>query len=349
MKRLLLFLISLSPFVQAYTCTTFFLNKNGQLIFGRNYDWVTETGMLNTNLRGVVKTSMDKGKTFQWVSKFGSISFNQYGKEFPNGGMNEKGLVVELMWLDESKFPEPDSRPALNVLQWIQYQLDNCSTIDEVIATDKIVRINLESPPQHYLIADAQGHAATVEFLNGKMVVHRDEALPVAVLANSTYQQSINAVQQAASKSSRQFSDNSLQRFSTACQMVKKFQQENIQQPAVEYAFDILKNVAQGNVTKWSIVYDISNRKIYFKTADYPNRKEVDFNRFDFSCAAMPKAFAMNQTAGGNISPQFVSYSNEVNKTKLKEAFRYSKSEINVDEETQNAMAAIAEKAICSH
>ncbi len=43
-----------------------------------------------------------------WTAVYGSISFNQYGKEFPTGGMNEKGLVVELMWLDETKFPAQD-------------------------------------------------------------------------------------------------------------------------------------------------------------------------------------------------------------------------------------------------
>ena len=107
-------------------CTTFFLNKNGQLFFGRNYDWVSGTGIVCTNLRSLQKTSLkqEDGNVMSWVSNYGSITFNQYGKEFPTGGMNEKGLVVELMWLDATKFPEPDNRPSLNVLQWIQFQLD---------------------------------------------------------------------------------------------------------------------------------------------------------------------------------------------------------------------------------
>src|SRR4030095_6709679 len=109
-------------------CTTFLLNKNGQLVFGRNYDWVTNAGIVCTNLRGLQKTSMkeEEGTPISWVSQYGSITFNQYGKEFPNGGMNEKGLVVEMMWLDGTKFPDPDNRSPLNVLQWIQYQLDRC-------------------------------------------------------------------------------------------------------------------------------------------------------------------------------------------------------------------------------
>ena len=40
--------------------------------------------------------------------KYGAIFFNQFGREFPMGGMNEAGLVVELMWLDETVFPSPD-------------------------------------------------------------------------------------------------------------------------------------------------------------------------------------------------------------------------------------------------
>ena len=98
----------------------------------------------------------------------------------------KKGLVVELMWLDETIYPKPDERPAIGVLQWIQYQLDNCATIEEVIATDKTVRIVSKGTPLHYLVADAKGNAATIEFLNGKMVVHKGSELPMAVLTNDT-------------------------------------------------------------------------------------------------------------------------------------------------------------------
>jgi hypothetical protein len=40
--------------------------------------------------------------------------------------------------------------------------------------------------------------------------------------------------------------------------MVQKFTAVN--EPPVDYAFSILKKVSQGAFTKWSIVYDISNR-----------------------------------------------------------------------------------------
>src|SRR5690349_1392961 len=137
----------------AIACTTFVINKDGHIVFGRNYDWVSGAGIAYTNQRGLFKTSMksNDGETISWVSKFGSITFNQYGKEFPTGGMNEKGLVMELMWLDEARYPEKDARPSVNVLQWIQYQLDNSATTEEVISSDAKLRIQSKDVPLHYL------------------------------------------------------------------------------------------------------------------------------------------------------------------------------------------------------
>jgi choloylglycine hydrolase len=121
MKKILFFIIFCNYSFYSFACTTFFLNDNGHYYFGRNYDWVTGNGMVMTNARNVNKTSAVKGTDFNWTSQYGNITFNQYGKEFPTGGMNEKGLVVELMWLDETKYPSADKRPAFDVLQWIQY------------------------------------------------------------------------------------------------------------------------------------------------------------------------------------------------------------------------------------
>src|SRR5678809_1302493 len=145
-------IVSFLPISFLLACTTFFITKNGQLVLGRNYDWVTDAGMVCTNLKGLSKISMktENGETISWVSKYGSITFNQYGKEFPTGGMNEKGLVVELMWLDGTRYPKKDQRPSVGVLQWIQYQLDDCETVKEVIKTDAVLRINGDGTPLHY-------------------------------------------------------------------------------------------------------------------------------------------------------------------------------------------------------
>ena len=319
------------------------------MVFGRNYDWVTATGMVHTNLRGTQKTSLDlgDGKTTQWVSSHGSITFNQYGKEFPTGGMNEKGLVVELMWLSESEFPAADERPALSVLQWIQYQLDNCSTVGEVIATDKKIRINARSAPQHYLVADSKGGVATIEFMEGRMVVHTGKDLPFPVLANSPYATSVKAVTAASEKTdATHFQDNSLERFSTACRMVQQYKDVKGVN-AGDFAFSILRAVAQQNFTKWSIVYDITNRSVRFRTSESTHEKKIDLKALDFACSANPMTADMNGKIEGSINNSFSPFSSAANRKMLMRAFDESRSQISISLQDQESMADLASRVRC--
>ena len=72
------------------------------------------------------------------------------------------------MTLEESVYPERDSRPEVVPLQWIQYQLDNCATVDEVLATDKVIRVaRWEAAPRghHFFVSDSTGKSATLEFV----------------------------------------------------------------------------------------------------------------------------------------------------------------------------------------
>lgn len=162
--------LTLVAAVPAPACTTFCLRDDGRIVFGKNYDWAVDDGLLIVNKRGVARTADVVGdpRPASWVSRYGSVTFNQYGRDFPMGGMNEKGLTIELMWLDGTRYPQADARPSVDVLQWIQYQLDNHATVAEVLKADKSVRI-VGSAPLHYLVADRQGQVATVEFLDGRM------------------------------------------------------------------------------------------------------------------------------------------------------------------------------------
>src|SRR6188768_1320778 len=330
MKKVIAILFIFLPISFSHACTTFFINKNGQMIFGRNYDWVTDAGIVCTNLKGLSKKSMkiENGETISWVSKYGSITFNQYGKEFPTGGMNEKGLVVELMWLDETEYPAADKRPAIGVLQWIQYQLDNCITIEEIIATDKKLRISpTGTTPLHYLVADANGKVATIEFLNGKMVVHKGSDLSFPVLTNNTYDESVRSV-----KNSSSNGNNSLERFGEACKMIQQLNTNNTTKPLTDYAFDILGEVAQGDFTKWSIVYDITNKTIQFKTNRFKQIKTISFSAFDFNCSSTAKVWDMNQKGSGNINSLFENFNTSINKRIVETAAKESESRVSISQ-----------------
>ncbi len=323
----ILVLFVINPF-NIKACTTFLLNANDDLVFGRNYDWSNDLGFVNTNLKGLFKTSykVKDGKQISWTSKYGSITFNQYGKEFPTGGMNEKGLVVEVMWLPESVFAKKDKRAVLQDLQWIQYQLDNCSTIEEVIATDSFIRMSATSVPVHFLIADAQGKAATIEFLNGKMVTHASNKLSMPVLTNSTYESSVT------SYTKNKANNNSLERFSTACSMINTYKTSKVKKPVIDYSFEILKKVAQENSTKWSIVYDIKNKKIYFKSNRFTSRKSLDFSRLQFACNTTPMSINLNQNLTGDIVAKLTTYSSKENEQLVRASIKATSAEIPVSD-----------------
>jgi choloylglycine hydrolase len=248
--------------------------------------------------------------------------------------MNEKGLVVELMWLDGTVYPSSDERPAVGTLQWIQYQLDCSETIEDVIASDRILRIASKGTvPLHFLIADANGNSATIEFLEGKMVVHKGKDLPFAVLTNDPYAESI---QQTKSFTGQSYS--SIDRFGRACSKVNQYQLENIKIPVVDFAFTLLDNVAQGDWTKWSIVYDINARKIYFKSLNAAAIKNISFSSFDLACSASSKMLDINEALKGEVSGSFQKFSIPGYRVVLEKAIRESQSQVMISEKSKKAL-----------
>lgn len=256
MRALVIILALYAP--AAGACTTF-CNRG---LFGRNYDFQIGSGMVIANQRGVTK-SAQTGHPARWTSRFGSISFNQFGRDNATGGMNEKGLVVELMWLEGTQYPKADARGELGTLEWVQYQLDTAASVEDVIASDARVRISTSGVPLHYLVADAAGNAASIEFFGGRMVVHRE----ARVLANDPYESSVARTKRGAAD-----------RFARVTHRLASATN-------VDAAFAVLDNVKQP-ATQWSIVYDIPQRAIHWRTAANRSRRSVRFASFDFGCAA---------------------------------------------------------------
>ncbi len=304
-----------------YTCTTFCFRHQGAWVFGRNYDWNTGHCLIMVNKRGVSKQAFGIKNPARWVSRYGSITFNQYGREFPLGGMNEAGLVVECMWLQGSRYPAPDPRPSLTELQWIQYQLDNFSRVKEVIHSDTSIRIDAEtSVPLHFLVCDVAGHAAAIEFLQGKMVVHTGPTLPAAALANSTYAHSRQALEEVQKNPSLPIRGNSQRRFIWAARGIDSWNKETSASP-VDYAFGILEKVAVRR-TMFRIVYDVKNRGIYFRAKSNRAVRFVDFNRFDFRCRTPVKVLDISSGKGGDAGPLFSDYTFEANYELMRKTWR---------------------------
>ncbi|BBO71374.1 hydrolase [Desulfosarcina alkanivorans] len=353
----------------AEACTTFQLTHEGQVFVGKNYDWMVEDGLIIVNKRGVSKTAFQAavdntglGTPATWTSRYGSITFTQYGRELGPGGMNEAGLVVESMGLFRNtpnrKYPEPDDRDSVLAGQWRQYQLDNFATVKEVIESDAILRIRPQKGiHSHFIVSDRQGNCATIEFLDGEMDCHTGETLPYRALTNNTYALSLDCLKNDTIPEPDQF--KSIERFIRAAKMVEDYHPGTSAAP-VDYAFEILKSVSWRvdrewngtpftSNTRWSIVYDQKNRRINFRTHGNPRIRVIRLDAFDFSCKTPVKVLDATAALSGDVSDKFVDYTRQVNRDLIENAFTktvffpsYSATQLDV-------LADYPETFVCEH
>ena len=350
MKRTLHFLLasilvsSIFLSINVLACTTFCLKNRGEVLFGKNYDWMIGDGLVFVNKRGVSKVSSDEQSPAKWVSKYGSVTFNQYGWESPSGGMNEEGLVIELMWLDDTQYPKPDDRPAVDVLEWIQFNLDTAATADAVVANSATVRI-ASAVKLHYLVSDRFGNSATIEFLNGQLVAHTGNQLPFAALTNDIYTRSLEYTKTAGAATG----ESSLDRFSRAAAKTKEFEtRPTSEKAAVDYAFEILGNVAQKNSTQWTIVYDQRRGRIYFRTRKQPELRIIDTTVFDYSCSTPVKILDIDIKENGDLTRQFKNYTRDANRDLIQRAFSGTDFLKNVPDSARDRFAEFPDRFVCS-
>lgn len=333
----------------AAACTTFNLRSGDINIFGKNYDWSVGEGAVIINKRGMAKTAMtvkdETGTPASWKSKYGSITFNQYGREFALGGINEAGLVVELMAVPEGDFPAPDSRAYLGKTQYRQYLLDSFSTVKEVIESDSLIRVSGKgkAPAFHLLISDRSGNSAVIEFIGGKRVVYTGETMPVRALSNTSYANSLTHWK--AKKIPTEDKWMSVERFIRAADSANSFDAKAVKAP-VDHAFGILKQATQGDKTKWNIVYDISNLRVFFHTSSNPKERFVDLKDVDFSCKSPAKMIDID-TGNGSVVSSFQPYTMQANRKQIADAFAKTEFLKNVPVQTIDAIAAYPDSAKC--
>lgn len=320
-----LVLATLVLFADAAGACTTFCNRG---LFGRNYDWDIGYGALMVNKRGLAKTARGTSPA-QWTSKYGSLTFNQYGRENPTGGMNERGLVVELMWLSGTTYPAPDERPQISELEWVQYQLDTAATVAEVVASLDKVRIARDSVPLHFLVADRNDDVASIEFLNGKAVVHRGKDLPHRALANDPYARSLDAMKRGAND-----------RFARAAKGLANA-------TTVSAAFALLDNVADPHRTQWSIVYDQKKLVVHYRTLANRKLRSVRMNALQFDCGTTVKMLDVDH-GSGDVTLQMKPYASDANAKLVRRSVRGTPFLREMTEQQIEEAARWPERAACA-
>ncbi|MET8203546.1 linear amide C-N hydrolase [Micromonospora taraxaci] len=148
----------------------------GRTVFARNFDW-------DANPALVLRTDPPDGHA---SISLVDISYLGVGADprgdrrlldaplLPFDGMNERGLAVGLAADDAATFRPDPGKPTVGSVRILRLVLDRAATVDEAVAV--FTRHNLDfdgGPPLHYLVADATGASAVIEFVDGRLRVER--------------------------------------------------------------------------------------------------------------------------------------------------------------------------------
>lgn len=174
----------------AEACTRFvYLGDNNLNMTARSMDWNEEIG---TNLwilpRGIKRNGEAGPNSVEWTAKYGSVIATAYEISTADG-INEAGLVANILWLAESEYPEYDgTTPGLAISVWAQYMLDQFATVDEAVKhlqTEPFTLVTDKVPGQdrkatlHLSISDASGDSAIIEYIDGKQTIHHSKDFQV--------------------------------------------------------------------------------------------------------------------------------------------------------------------------
>jgi penicillin V acylase-like amidase (Ntn superfamily) len=218
-------------------------------LYGRNFDWefspavllfthppdgYASVSMVDITYLGFRRQDVASLTTSQKRSRLLSAPL------LPFDGMNEYGLTVGMAAVPESQVLVDASKPTIGSVRIIRLLLDRARTTDEAIAFLQKYNIDFAGgPPLHYMVADAAGHAATIEWRDGEIQVVRNRE-PWQVTTNFYL-----------AGSSEDEKEQDL-RYYTASKWLKATNGK----ASSEEAMQLLNSVKQGH-TQWSIVYDM--------------------------------------------------------------------------------------------
>ena len=301
----------------ARACTSFCLDTPDGPVFGSNLDlFIPGDGHVIVNRRGIAKENIRQstnGETAKWVSEYGSVTFSLAGRGFAWSGMNEAGLVMTSMELKASELPEPDERVPFDSGSYIQYVLDTCGSVQEAIQVVSRVRlVDDGDSPSHFLVADADGHCAAFEYLDGRFVCYTGESLPVKAMSNMSYARALAAYKRGGPRWWWSNPGHSAERFAGAAARMKSYDASR-DTSAASYALETLAYVVAEPNTKWSVVYDIAKREVWFGSVTSPTVKRLSLHAFDLSCEAPLLMLDVNAALEGNVERSFTPYDHDVN------------------------------------
>jgi choloylglycine hydrolase len=317
--------------------------KDGTILTGRSMDWGED---LHSNMwvlpRGMKRDGMGGKNSIQWESKYGSLVVSAYDIGTCDG-INEKGLVVNMLALVESDYGKPaEGGKVICMSTWAQYVLDNHATVAEAVAdlrkeafrVQTIVLPTGRPANMHLAMSDPTGDSAIFEYVNGKLVIHHGKQYKV--LTNSpTYDQQLAIMEYwklaGGLTTSLPGTSNAADRYVRATFLLgalpvetsKKYitgtPQEKFYFQSAMSVLSLMRSVGTPlgislddmpwvSSTVWRTVSDSTNRIVVFDSATTPATFWVKLDDLDFKPGAPVKKLTLTggKTYNGNAADKFV-------------------------------------------
>ena len=321
LRKTLLFsaLLAIQLSVTTDACTrAVYKGPDQTIITARSMDWKDE---IPANLwlfpRGITRQGEVGPNSISWTAKYGSVVASAFDIASADG-MNEKGLVANLLWLVESRYADYDgSQPGLTIAAWVQYMLDNFATVAEAVAamqSEPFVIVSADIPGTskfatlHLAISDATGDNAVFEYIDGKLVIHHSP--DYTVMTNSPIfekQLVINEYwREIGGTTMLPGTNRAADRFVRASFYLSAIPQTSDPKLAVASVFSVIRNAsvpfgisseAEPNIssTRWRTVSDQKRLTYYFETALTPNTFWVDIRKVNFAADQLVRKLPLAQ------------------------------------------------------
>lgn len=309
-----------------------YLGSDELVLTGRSMDWAQDMCANLWIFPQEIKRDSAAGKnSISWVSKYGSLIVSAYEAGTADG-MNEKGLVANLLYLAESDYGNHyDNTPLLSTSVWAQYVLDNFATVAESVEALSKESFQIAAPvlpndcqaQLHLSLSDSRGDSAILEYIAGKLTIHHGKQYQVMTnspcfrdqLALNTYWESVGGLaflpgtHRASDRFVRATFLNSSIPKTIASSYINAVVNKDYAYQAIASLLGVMRSVSvplgvttpdQPNIasTLWRTLADHKNRVYFFDSATTPNTFWVNLNDIDFKPGAPIKKLELE---GGKI------------------------------------------------
>lgn len=293
----------------ADACTrAVYLGPEDRILTGRSMDWkLPMVSNLWAFPRGMQRDGAAGDRSAKWTSRYGSLAVSGYDIATADG-MNEAGLVVNLLWEVEATYPEDDgTTPRVSLSVFPQYLLDQFGTVAEAVTDLRENPILIAGgevpvgPPGraatvHVSMSDATGDSAIIEFVDGEMVIWHDRSYQV-MTNEPTYDRQLAVREYWEAVNPREFLPGPVRatdRFVRASFYINAVDQSADPRTAAAAVFSVIRQASvpwgisiadQPNLstTRWRVVADHLDRRYYVESVQSPSVFWVDLASLDLS------------------------------------------------------------------